>query len=86
MAMRGIWSIKSGKSSMTNCRCNRRSHKGDVMKINEIKKDLKHRMNMMGSERNKLRALEDELRDQIERYDSALEDLRCCIDKLSEVV
>ncbi len=71
---------------MTNCRCNQRSHKGDVMKINEIKKDLKHRMNMMESERNKLRALEDELCDQIERYDSALEDLRCCIDKLSEVV
>lgn len=56
------------------------------MNIREIQKEFKHRMHMMESERNKLRDLEDELRDQIERYDSALEDLQSCIDKLSEVV
>ena len=56
------------------------------MKINEINRELKHRLHMMESERNKLRNLEEEIKEQGERYDAALEDLSFCIAKLSEVV
>lgn len=56
------------------------------MDIHEIKKELTHRMHMMESERNKLRELESELIEQIDRYESALDSLQECIDKLSEVV
>ena len=56
------------------------------MTIRQVKKKLEQRLEGLAKERGKLRELEDEIAEQAEVCDRAMDALESAIDALSEIV